>query len=101
MQSSKDIMKRHASKHCIVYIVWVELQMFSKNDMRLIYGSKVHIQKHTPLFKKGIVLHTLTSFAIGFENWTNLIYNFDNLILSNLKQTNSYCLFRLFNPRSS
>lgn len=93
MQSSKDIMKRHASKHCIVYIVWVELQMFSKNDVRLIYGSKVHIQKHTPLFKKGIVLHTLTSFAIGFENWTNLIYNFDNLIDIVKSKTNKFILF--------
>lgn len=93
MQSSKDIMKRHASKHCIVYIVWVELQMFSKNDVRLIYGSKVHIQKHTPLFKKGIVFHTLTFFAIGFENWTNLIYNFDNLIDIVKSKTNKFILF--------
>lgn len=46
-------------------------------------------------------MHTLTFIAKGFENWTILIFYFDNLILSNLKQM--YCLFTcwLFNPRSS
>lgn len=97
-QISKDVMKRHAFKHHIVYIVGckrlVKMTWDICNDQKYIFKNLQHSLKKW--------MHTLTFIAKGFENWTILIFYFDNLILSNLKQT-IYCLFTswLFNPRSS
>lgn len=96
-QISKDVMMRHAFKHHIVYIVGckrlVKMTWDTCNDQKYIFKNLQHSLKKW--------MHTLTFIAKGFENWTILIFYFDNLILSNLKQM--YCLFTcwLFNPRSS
>lgn len=97
-QISKDVMMRHAFKHHIVYIVGckrlVRMTWDICNDQKYIFKNLQHSLKKW--------MHTLTFIAKGFENWTILIFYFDNLILSNLKQTNLLFVYQLvYNPRSS
>lgn len=78
-------------KHHIVYIVGckrlVKMTWDICNDQKYIFKNLQHSLKKW--------MHTLTFIAKGFENWTILIFYFDNLILSNLKQTNSLFIYRL------
>lgn len=78
-------------QHHIVYIVGckrlVRMTWDICNDQKYIFKNLQHSLKKW--------MHTLTFIAKGFENWTILIFYFDNLILSNLKQTNSLFIYRL------
>lgn len=78
-------------QHHIVYIVGckrlVKMTWDICNDQKYIFKNLQHSLKKW--------MHTLTFIVKGFENWTILIFYFDNLILSNLKQTNSLFIYRL------
>lgn len=78
-------------QHHIVYIVGckrlVRMTWDICNDQKYIFKNLQHSLKKW--------MHTLTFIAKGFENWTILIFYFDNLILSNLKQTNLLFLYQL------
>lgn len=76
------------------YCLYSGLQTFSKNDMRHICNDQKYIFKNLQHSLKKW-MHTLTFIAKGFENWTILIFYFDNLILSNLKQTNLLFVYLL------
>lgn len=78
-------------KHHIVYIDGckrlVRMTWDICNDQKYIFKNLQHSLKKW--------MHTLTFIVKGFENWTILIFYFDNLILSNLKQTNLLFIYRL------
>lgn len=78
-------------QHHIVYIVGckclVKMTWDICKDQKYIFKNLQHSLKKW--------MHTLTFIVKGFENWTILIFYFDNLILSNLKQTNLLFVYQL------